>query len=228
MRSRHEMRESNQKIRTQLKAVTNTAITHDPIPHASPITTTVMALPVSLGLSSTVRKRSSAPIPKMTNANVVLTPLNSATTAPTIPNSTSVLRSSRFESDSTRVDRGCHATTQAQATAKAKLSKSLNINSGCLNCSRLCCMDSHESPFGSIPPPIPLSCLAISSAGLAPNAICGNTHTTTKIASTTIVRGQCADAIFVEVGLTVFAVLKGMIRECAMTLTCASCVRAYK
>src|SRR5215472_7577141 len=38
MRSRHATRESNQKIRTQLKAVTNTAITHDPIPHASPIT----------------------------------------------------------------------------------------------------------------------------------------------------------------------------------------------
>ena len=39
-------------------------------PHASPMTTTVMALPVSFGLSSTVRKRRSAPMPKMTNARV--------------------------------------------------------------------------------------------------------------------------------------------------------------
>src|SRR5215831_9671878 len=62
--------ESNQNINNQLKPVTNTAIAHDPMPHASPTTTTMIALPVSFGLSSKVLNRKSAPIPKMTNASV--------------------------------------------------------------------------------------------------------------------------------------------------------------
>src|SRR5215467_11072744 len=81
--------ESSQNINSQLKAVTNTAIAHEPMPHASPTTTTMIALPVSFGLSSSVRNRNSAPIPKMTNARVWLVPLSSATTAPTTPSSTS-------------------------------------------------------------------------------------------------------------------------------------------
>ena len=48
--------ESSQNISNQLKAVTNTAMAHDPMPHASPTTTTMIALPVSFGLSSTVLK----------------------------------------------------------------------------------------------------------------------------------------------------------------------------
>ena len=59
-------------MRSQLKAVTKIAIAHDPMPQASPTTTTIMAFPVSFGLSSTVRKRSRAPMPKMTNASVWL------------------------------------------------------------------------------------------------------------------------------------------------------------
>ena len=75
IRSLQAARESSQKMRIQLKAVTKTAITHDPMPHASPITTTMMALPVSFGLSSAVRKRSSAPMPKMTTPTRCATPL---------------------------------------------------------------------------------------------------------------------------------------------------------
>lgn len=75
--------EASQNINNLLKAVTNTAIAHEPMPHASPTTTTMIALPVSFGLSSGVRNWSRAPIPKMTNARVWLVPLSSATTAPT-------------------------------------------------------------------------------------------------------------------------------------------------
>jgi hypothetical protein len=42
------------------------------------------------------------------------------------------------------------------------------MNEGCANCSRLCSIDSHESPLGSIPPVAPA--FAISSAGFAPHA----------------------------------------------------------
>src|SRR6266480_1811241 len=77
--------DSSQNISNQLKAVTNTAMAHDPMPHASPTTMTMIALPVSFGLSSRVLNRKSAPMPKMTNASVWLVPLSSATTAPTTP-----------------------------------------------------------------------------------------------------------------------------------------------
>src|SRR5262245_26745994 len=145
-----------------------------PAPQARPITTTVIAFPVSLGLSSTVRKRNNAPIPNITKASVWLVPLNSATIAPTTPRRTRVLRSSRSESDAKREERGCHAITHEQATAKAKLRKSRNIYSGCKNCSKLRCMDSHESTCSSTPPPV--FCFAISSAGLAANAVSGAMH----------------------------------------------------
>src|SRR5215217_3412092 len=56
--------ESSQNISNQLKAVTNTAMAHEPMPQASPTTTTMIALPVSFGLSSTVLNRNSAPMPK--------------------------------------------------------------------------------------------------------------------------------------------------------------------
>src|SRR5204862_7864772 len=46
--------ESRQNISNQLKAVTNTAIAHDPMPHASPTTTTMIALAASLGSASGV------------------------------------------------------------------------------------------------------------------------------------------------------------------------------
>src|SRR3954453_22011420 len=62
--------ESSQNSSNQLKPVTNTAMAHEPMPHASPTTTTMIALPVSFGLSSTVLNRNNAPIPKMTNASV--------------------------------------------------------------------------------------------------------------------------------------------------------------
>ena len=81
--------------------------------------------------------------------------------------------------------RGCHATTHAQATAKVKLRKSRSMNSGCKNCSRLCCMESHESTCGSKPPPI--FCLAISSMGLAPNAAGGSMHASALKAARTMV-----------------------------------------
>jgi hypothetical protein len=42
------------------------------------------------------------------------------------------------------------------------------MNEGWANCSTLFCIDTHELPFGSTPPVAPA--LAISSAGLAPNA----------------------------------------------------------
>jgi hypothetical protein len=161
--------ESSQNINNQLKAVTNTAIAHDPMPHANPTTTTMIALPVSFGLSSSVRNRSSAPMPKMTNARVWLVPLSSATTAPTTPRSTSAFRSSKSLSGS-RSDarRGCHAIVNAQPTARVRLRKSRSMNDGCANCSRLCSIDSHEFPLGSIPPVAPA--FAISSAGFAPHA----------------------------------------------------------
>ena len=139
------------------------------MPHASPTTTTMIALPVSFGLSSTVLNRKSAPMPKMTKASVWLVPLSSATTAPTTPRSMSALRSSKSLSGS-RSDarRGCHAIAKAQPTAKLRLRKSRRMNEGWANCSTLFSIDSHEFPLGSIPPPAPA--LAISSAGLAPNA----------------------------------------------------------
>src|SRR3954468_21656228 len=161
--------ESSQNISNQLKAVTNTAMAHDPIPQASPTTTTMIALPVSFGLSSRVLNRNSAPMPKMTKASVWLVPLSSATTAPTTPRSMSALRSSKSLSGS-RSDarRGCHAIANAQPTAKVRLRKSRRMNEGWANCSTLLWIDTHELPFGSTPPVAPA--LAISSAGLAPNA----------------------------------------------------------
>ena len=65
--------------------------------------------------------------------------------------------------------RGCHAITQAQATARLKLRKSRSMNSGWPNCWTLCWIDSHELPCGSVPPVV-APVLNISSAGLAPNA----------------------------------------------------------
>ena len=64
--------------------------------------------------------------------------------------------------------RGCHAIANAQPTARVRLRKSRRMNEGWANCSRLFSIDSHELPLGSIPPPA--EALAISSAGLAPNA----------------------------------------------------------
>src|SRR5262249_29699150 len=55
----------------------------------------------------------------------------------------------------------------AQPTARVRLRKSRRINEGCANCSMLFSIDTHESPFGSIPPVAPA--LAISSAGFAPS-----------------------------------------------------------
>ena len=49
------------------------------------------------------------------------------------------------------------------------------MNEGWANCSRLFSIDTHELPFGSIPPVAPA--LAISSAGLAPNAAEDKRHT---------------------------------------------------
>ena len=108
-------------------------------------------------------------MPKMTNASVWLVPLSSATTAPTTPRSTSAFRSSKSLSGS-RSDarRGCHAIANAQPTARARLRKSRRMKSGCANCSTLFSIETHELPLGSIPPVAPA--LAISSAGLAPNA----------------------------------------------------------
>src|SRR5436309_7074055 len=161
--------ESSQNYSNQLKAVTKTAIAHDPMPHASPTTTTMIALPVSFGLSSNVRNRSNAPIPKITKARVWLVPLSSATTAPTTPRSISALRSSRSASGSaSEARRGCHAIAYAQPTARLRLRKSRRMNSGCPNCSTLYWIDTHELPLGSIPPVDPA--LANSSAGLAPIA----------------------------------------------------------
>src|SRR5262249_53590163 len=186
--------ESSQNISSQLKAVTKTAIAHDPMPHASPTTTTMIAFPVSFGLSSSVRNRSSAPIPKMTNARVWLVPLSSATTAPTTPSSTSALRSSKSVSGS-RSDarRGCHAIANAQPTASVRLRKSRRMNEGWPNCSRLWPIDTHELPLGSIPPAAPA--LAISSAGFAPSAADDNKVTkpmTTTTASARSVRPRCS------------------------------------
>src|SRR5947208_784071 len=179
--------ESSQNNSNQLKAVTNTAIAHDPMPHASPTTTTMIAFPVSFGLSSRVLNRKSAPMPKMTKASVWLVPLSSATTAPTTPRSMSALRSSKSLSGS-RSDarRGCHAIANAQPTARVRLRKSRSINEGCANCSRLCSIDTHELPLGSIPPVAPA--LAISCAGLAPNAAEDNTLTRAMTATAAIER----------------------------------------
>src|SRR5262249_23728125 len=108
-------------------------------------------------------------MPKMTKASVWLVRLSSATTAPTTPSSTRALRSSKSASGSRReARRGCHAIANAQPTARARLRKSRRMNEGWANCSRLWPIDIHESPFDSIPPVA--AALAISSAGLAPNA----------------------------------------------------------
>src|SRR5206468_8551261 len=64
--------------------------------------------------------------------------------------------------------RGCHAIAYAQPTARLRLRNSRRMNSGCPNCSTLFWIDTHELPFGSMPPVAPD--LAISSAGLAPSA----------------------------------------------------------
>jgi hypothetical protein len=60
------------------------------------------------------------------------------------------------------------------------------MNEGWANCSILFCIDTHELPFGSIPPVAPA--LAISSAGLAPNAAEDNTHTSAMITTAAIAR----------------------------------------
>ena len=126
-------------------------------------------------------------MPKMTKASVWLVPLSSATTAPTTPRSMSALRSSKSASGS-RSDarRGCHAIANAQPTARLRLRKSRRMNEGWANCSTLFSIDSHELPFGSIPPVAPA--LAISSAGLAPNAAEDKTHTRAMTATTAIAR----------------------------------------
>ena len=100
----------------------------------------------------------------------------------------SALRSSKSLSGS-RSDarRGCHAIAKAQPTAKLRLRKSRRMNEGWANCSTLFSIDSHEFPLGSIPPPAPA--LAISSAGLAPNAADDKTHTRAMTATAAIARG---------------------------------------
>ena len=87
-----------------------------------------------------------------------------------------------------RIDarRGCHAIAKAQPTARVRLRKSRRMNEGWANCSTLFSIDSHELPLGSIPPPAPA--LAISSAGLAPNAAEDKTHTRAMTATTAIAR----------------------------------------
>src|SRR6476660_1392684 len=60
------------------------------------------------------------------------------------------------------------------------------MNEGWANCSRLFSIDTHELPFGSIPPVAPA--LAISSAGLAPNAAEDKTLTRAMTATTAIAR----------------------------------------
>src|SRR4029077_13594068 len=82
--------------------------------------------------------------------------------------------------------RGCHAIAKAHPTAKLRLRKSRRMNEGWANCSRLFSIDSHELPFGSIPPPAPA--LAISSAGLAPNAAEDKTQTRAMTATAAIAR----------------------------------------
>ena len=67
-----------------------------------------------------------------------------------------------------------------------RLRKSRRMNVGWANCSTLFSIDTHELPFGSIPPVAPA--LAISSAGLAPNAAEDNTHTRAMTATTAIAR----------------------------------------
>ena len=54
------------------------------------------------------------------------------------------------------VRRGCHAIAYAQPTARLRLRNSRRMNSGCPNCSTLCWIDTHEFPFGSIPPVAPV------------------------------------------------------------------------
>src|SRR5206468_2734935 len=76
----------------------------------------------------------------------------------------------------------CHAIAYAQTTARPRLRNSRRMNSGCPNCSTLFSIDSHELPLGSIPPVAPA--LAISSAGLAPNA--AEDNKLTKAMTTTI------------------------------------------
>src|SRR5207249_6184359 len=82
--------------------------------------------------------------------------------------------------------RGCHAIAYAQPTARLRLRKSRRMNSGCPNCWILCWIDTHELPFGSIPPVAPA--LAISSAGLAPNAAMDKTLTSAMTATIAIAR----------------------------------------
>src|SRR4029077_1990656 len=127
------------------------------------------------------------PMAKIANASVLVVSLSSATTAPTTPRSMSALRSSKSASGS-RSDarRGCHAIAYAQPTAKLRLRKSRRMNVGWANCSTLFSIDSHEFPLGSIPPPAPA--LAISSAGLAPNAAEDKTLTRAMTATTAIAR----------------------------------------
>src|SRR6266496_4279282 len=147
IRTRQLACESSQKTSSQVNAVTKTAIAHDPMPHASPTTTTVIAFPVSFGLSSSVRNRRSAPMPKITKASVELVPLSSATTAPTMPRMMSALRSSKSESGFISEERrGCHAIAHAQPTARLRLRKSRRMNSGCPNCWILCWIDSSSGP----------------------------------------------------------------------------------
>ena len=182
--------ESSQNKRSQLNAVTKTAIAQDPMPHASPTTTTIIAFPVSFGLSSTVRNLRSAPMPKITNASVWLVPVSSAITAPTTPRSIRALRSSRSASGSaSEARRGCHAITHAQPTAKMRLRKRRKMKSGCPNCSTLCWIDTHELPLGSMPPVCPI--LASSSAGLAPNAVEDKTTRKAMTIKTLTVRSVC-------------------------------------
>ena len=83
-----------------------------------------MAFPVSFGLSSAVRNRSSAPMPKITKASVWLLPLSSAMIAPTMPRRMSALRSSRSESGSKSDERrGCHAIDPRAAHGQAETEK---------------------------------------------------------------------------------------------------------
>src|SRR6266436_5777129 len=103
----------------------------------------------------------------------------------------SALRSSKSESGSISEERrGCHAIAHAQPTARVRLRKSRRMNCGCPNCSMLSWIETHELPLGSIPPVAPA--LAISCAGLAPNAAEDNTLARAMTAMTTIVRSARA------------------------------------
>ena len=135
-RMRNPTFESSQKISSHAKTVKKTAIASSPRPAASPTTTTMIAFPVTFGLSSTVLKRINPPIPKMTNAIVGSTRTSSETIAPTIASTIKVLRCSKSSTGSPLPDRrGCHAIANPQSAETARPSSSDPTNHGFVKCS---------------------------------------------------------------------------------------------